>query len=650
MLWKGCLQLLLIFGLFGAGLYGLFRFFNQTNSSSQNIELIEKSTYTHFLDYESELLTAFHQVRSSNYPASSETTSKIDIKCQELGTDDILAFIIQSYLNGTSINDLQLKADELKGLNLKHFGVLSSRLSQMDVERVYATLNAHFLKDVRSVSAEGLEDQIDATIDMYNGGYFSDDQLAIALTDLSAELTWDVSSDLYLIVENGTFVERDLSPQLKQSIIANLLAGGIEFQSVLKSLLFPMMDETEEKFADAILSIFFTLDDKSPEWHFSLLDTLIKSADDDVITVFLNKTSYVENHLGGLYQDFHPEIFEVLPIESREFLISRLDDGVVTLFESQAIDDLTNVEVLDLAEKTLSHYSDLIEDDPTNPSNYFERGKILANEFDDHKSAIEDFSFVISLDQTFSDAYFYRSLSREKLNDITGSITDYDNVLLYEPDNINALGNRAIMKHEIGDYAEAISDYSETISIDTNYVDAYYGRALSKSFVGDTAGAIEDYGSAILLDNHYLNAYINRALINIELMNNEQALSDYSNVLAIEETNVDGLYGMAYTYYKIDSLNLSKQYYEKLVIKHPEESAAFYLLGTIHHEQLDFKRAYSYLTKSIFMDSTYGDAYLQRGLTSLNLGDTINACLDWVNAKDMGMMDASGYLTTYCKN
>ncbi len=206
------------------------------------------------------------------------------------------------------------------------------------------------------------------------------------------------------------------------------------------------------------------------------------------------------------------------------------------------------------------------------------------------------------------------------------------------------------MKYEIGDYAEAILDYSETISIDTNCVDAYYGRALSKSFAGDTSGAIEDYGSAILLDNHYLNAYINRALINVELMNNEQTLSDYSNVLGIEETNVDGLYGMACTYFKMDSLTLSKQYYEKLMNEHPEESAAFYSPAFINYEQLDFKKAYSYLTKSIVMDSTYGDAYLQRGLTSLNLGDTIHACLDWINAKNMGMLDASDYLTTYCKN
>ena len=89
---------------------------------------------------------------------------------------------------------------------------------------------------------------------------------------------------------------------------------------------------------------------------------------------------------------------------------------------------------------------------------------------------------------------------------------------------------------------------------------------------------------------------------------------------------------------------------EKLVLEYPSETGAFYSLGIIYHEQEEYKKAFSFLTKTIFMDTTYYDAFLQRGLTSLNLGDTINACLDWIKAEHNGMQDASEYLTIYCKN
>ncbi len=422
------------------------------------------------------------------------------------------------------------------------------------------------------------------------------------------------------------------------------------FRSAAERLLFSTVENSDENLAEAMFYFYSTLDNESPEWHFNLFDRLTMLADDDVITSFLNKTTYVEYKWGGLYKNFHPEIFSFLPSESRQLLISKLETGLITLFEAQAIDDLSSAKDLALKENSLAYYSDLIGEDPYEPSYYVERGKILADEYKDHKQAIEDYNYSISLDESFSDAYFYRSLSREKLNDIAGSIADYDKVLIYEPDNVYALGNRAIMKHEIGDYTGAIEDYTETISIDSAYVDAFYGRALSKSYIGDTLGALSDYESTIQIDSYYRRSYINRALINLELKKEEKALDDYSTVLTIEENNIDGLYGMAYTFYRMDSLDLSKEYYEKLVLEYPSEAGAFYSLGIIYHEQEEYKKAFSFLTKTIFMDTAYYDAFLQRGLTSLNLGDTINACLDWIKAEHNGMQDASKYLTTYCKN
>ena len=220
---------------------------------------------------------------------------------------------------------------------------------------------------------------------------------------------------------------------------------------------------SDKYLVDAMLSFFPALVHGGPEWQFVIFDNLVAASDDDVITKFLEQTSYVQDHAGGLYQEFHPEVLSVLPQSSRQLISSKLERGLITLFESQILDDLEKQVTLNDDANLLSEYSGLIDQEPYNASYYMERGKVLANEFEDYERAIQDFDTSIALDTSYVNAYFQRGLSKEKMNDYQGSISDYNSVLQFEPGNTIALCNRAIMKHQIGDYAGAISDYSETL-------------------------------------------------------------------------------------------------------------------------------------------------------------------------------------------
>ncbi len=227
MLWKGCLQLFIILGLFGAGLYGIYHLLNQTNDPSDSeVQLIDEETYYDLLDYQSDLLDEFNQLRNSNYPTNPEITNSIDDKILELNADAAFAFIAQNYLDEPWDID-HLRIDQLKGLNLKHYGLISSLIADQDKKRKGAVLNAYLLRDSRNVSNQGMNNHLITIKSLYNRGYFDDQQLAIAISGLPAEQTISITTDLNLIDSDSAFQKTEINSQLKASIVSNLLTGGL---------------------------------------------------------------------------------------------------------------------------------------------------------------------------------------------------------------------------------------------------------------------------------------------------------------------------------------------------------------------------------------------------------------------------------------
>ena len=110
-----------------------------------------------------------------------------------------------------------------------------------------------------------------------------------------------------------------------------------------------------------------------------------------------------------------------------------------------------------------------------NPSAYtFYKLAAVHAELDNHKTAIEYYSQVISLD----------------------------------PNDNDALYNRGKSYFKISEYFQAINDLSAVISRDPNRAGAYYNRARSYAILGDKEIALADINKAISLDNNPFNRVV----------------------------------------------------------------------------------------------------------------------------------------------
>ncbi|MEQ9426294.1 MAG: hypothetical protein RJQ09_17850 [Cyclobacteriaceae bacterium] len=653
MFWKGCFQLIILFGIFFGTLYGIYLVITPETIERpdyQSIELIAEEQYYDHLNFNSSTLEEFVALKNSNYPPNQETTASVENKANDLSSIECLAFLSTYYLDKTLISK-DNRPDALLGLSQKTVSLIIEKIKNDDLEKKYNDLLAFVIQDSWALTPKNEALNLLPTR-FFKEGYFSDFHFAIVYKNAPPEAVSSSLVDLGMLLEDGSVSDYffDKPPAWFTTTLESYESDTLNYQMQYHYLLNVSVNDNAQLGGIILAHITNKLESPASNWKQQHFNRLINSVDYETVSEFLLNTAYVSYEFGGLYETYNSDALALINEESRQTMAFTLDESWFSLFANQAREDLTSfADGVDKDGNSLSYYTELIETYPGEPDHYFERGKILLEDYEDFTAAITDFTEAILLDETYEDAYYHRSLAWEKLGEVNKSIADYDTVLIYNPENIYALSKRGVIKLEEANYIGAIQDFSETIKLDSTHSTAWYNRALAKSYYGDTTGALSDYAMAVQVDEEDFQAYINRALINLELNEIQLAVNDYSAALEVDESNIDALYGIGYTFFILDSLEKSANYYRTLSEYYPDESGAFYSLGVIYNRMEDYQVAYSFLTKTIFMDSTYADAFVERGYSSLNKGDTINACLDWVKA-GVNNTSAKDYLDQFCSN
>jgi tetratricopeptide (TPR) repeat protein len=63
----------------------------------------------------------------------------------------------------------------------------------------------------------------------------------------------------------------------------------------------------------------------------------------------------------------------------------------------------------------------------------------------------------------------------------------------------------------------------------------------------------------------------------------------------------------------------------------------------------NFEQALIHYDRAIQLKNSFSDYYFNRAITEYNLGFPEDACADFSNAKDLGDVEAGGYIKELCK-
>ncbi len=136
------------------------------------------------------------------------------------------------------------------------------------------------------------------------------------------------------------------------------------------------------------------------------------------------------------------------------------------------------------------YWSELIEEFPTNPAVWSNRGniRISENKLDE---AIADFNKAIELAPDAPDPYLNRGAALEGKGLYQDAIDDYNRVLAIDPQDPMAYNNRGNAKAGQKRWDEALIDYQKAVDIDPNYAFARANAALALYQTGETDRAIK---------------------------------------------------------------------------------------------------------------------------------------------------------------
>lgn len=184
---------------------------------------------------------------------------------------------------------------------------------------------------------------------------------------------------------------------------------------------------------------------------------------------------------------------------------------------------------------------------------------------------------------------------------------------------------------EISTQFSLIRHYSSLLAEPERRAVDYFGRALSYMLVKDYGEALSDLSEAIKLSPHFVLAYFARA--------NAGYLSMQSQTAEEASSGSDGK-GMDGRLLAGAELKSVIADLDKVIELSPNLVYAYFNKGNIYYNQGDFTSAISCYTSAIDRKNDFGEAYYNRGISYLRLGNMDKGLADLSRAGELGIMSS----------
>ena len=123
---------------------------------------------------------------------------------------------------------------------------------------------------------------------------------------------------------------------------------------------------------------------------------------------------------------------------------------------------------------------------------FFFRGQLALNE-GRYLDALNSFSVIIRIDDSFYEAYFFRGIAKYNLGDFGGAESDFDRAIDLNPVYTLAYHYRAITLSRMGEYDRALNDLKRAIELRPGYYGLYFSRGVTYFLSQQFEKAVEDF-------------------------------------------------------------------------------------------------------------------------------------------------------------
>lgn len=278
--------------------------------------------------------------------------------------------------------------------------------------------------------------------------------------------------------------------------------------------------------------------------------------------------------------------------------------------------------------------NEAIKNEPKNAALYLMRADYYTSRqhFDD---AISDMNKAIELSDNKFDLYLKLSGLYVLNGSPQQSLESLNKSLELKPDDINALNKKAKLYFIMKDYENCAATVEKVLRIDKGNADAYYIKGNALEETGKTDLAIEAYQEALLDNSKHYESLLHLGYL---FLDKDMILAkDYfANAAKVNSQSPEPLYNLAMIAQESDHPNDALKLYETMLKINPADKIALYNSGYVQLVYLqDFTKAISFFNQAILVDSTYIDAYFNRGYSYELLGNKDAARADYLKVHQL---------------
>lgn len=289
-----------------------------------------------------------------------------------------------------------------------------------------------------------------------------------------------------------------------------------------------------------------------------------------------------------------------------------------------------------------------IKTSPGSKSAYNSRGAANSN-IGNFSAAIRDFTKAIELDSADVVAITNRGITYARMGEFALARADFDNAMSFDTKDPLIYYIKGYVERELGHYNKAINDFSKAVAFNPRDPLNYYMRGRTKLDQKDYVGALADFENALVVNPNYWAVFKYRARISEIQGNIDSALVDYSKAISLNSKDSSVFLLRAAIYEKKNLHDLAAADYQSILvldsnnIKVLQKRGESCVKADMHKEAIV---AFDHLLK---LDPTYYQAYYQRGLAYIGLGDASNACGDFTIAQHKPSKELKKAIKTHCK-
>lgn len=229
-------------------------------------------------------------------------------------------------------------------------------------------------------------------------------------------------------------------------------------------------------------------------------------------------------------------------------------------------------------------------------------------------SALYFFNNAIEADSLLSFGYNYRGTLFMNNNSLENARNDFAKAVELNRFFYEAMNNLGWVYNLQGDFEKALECFERSLKINPGYSFPYNNRGFVKFKKGDIAGAISDYNMAIKLSPGLIQAYLNRGWAYAAEKNYMDAINDFSHILKMYPKHQAALTNRAYAWYYLKEYNKAGNDFVTNVSNYPENPFLWQNLGWFHLQMKDYGKALEEYGKSLELDSTLINSYLNAGI------------------------------------